>query len=384
MRTFKCVCTNQPTLFFENQFCEACGRRVGITDDFEYVEPFEPDSKTGHYRPCRGKGHYKPCYNNEHYQACNGMVEIDVGGKKKQGEMSDYCFACRFTKMIPDLSVPAHLPLWRKMEVAKRRALYTLKSLPLSLGTKQQKGRGGLELNFVADRSANDHFRTPLAGQPPALTGHDNGTITINLAEADDVSRSEMRLQMHEYYRTLLGHFRHELGHYFFDQLILPSAENTRLFKSLFGDSDADYSLALDKHYRDGPPVDWQDYFVSAYATMHPWEDWAETWAHYLHIIDTLDTAHHAGIFFDADSSDVKSPADLSMPQANQFYGQSSFARILKTWMAFSTVLNSLNRSMGIADAYPFVIKEPVQKKLSFVHHCIHGKLKQWMQSEAA
>ncbi len=99
-----------------------------------------------------------------------------------------------------------------------------------------------------------------------------------------------MRVQMHEPYRTLLGHFRHEVGHYYWDRLIAETRWQEG-YRNLFGDERASYADALDHHYKNGAPDNWQESSVSAYATMHPWEDWAETWAHYLHMMDAVDTA---------------------------------------------------------------------------------------------
>jgi hypothetical protein len=89
----------------------------------------------------------------------------------------------------------------------------------------------------------------------------------------------------------LLGHFRHEVGHYFWDRLVATDPHQLEEFRVLFGDDRQDYGEALKRHYDEGAPANWQDTYISMYATMHPWEDFAETWAHYLHIVDTLETA---------------------------------------------------------------------------------------------
>ena len=122
------------------------------------------------------------------------------------------------------------------------------------------------------------------------VTGHADGVITLDLAESDDVHRERRRAELGEPYRTLLGHFRHEIGHYYWPILVERAGALERC-RALFGDERADYGEALERHYADGPPADWAERHVSAYATMHPWEDWAETFAHYLHIRDTLQTA---------------------------------------------------------------------------------------------
>ncbi|MBH0079659.1 zinc-binding metallopeptidase family protein [Pseudoalteromonas sp. NZS11] len=378
MKTFKCNCTDQLILFFESSHCLACGRTVGIDDEFDQVEPYEIDEQSGlFYKAEAPEVFYKKCDNNAQYHVCNGMVNLDtfipVADKDEV-----LCFSCRFNETVPDLSIVEHIPLWKKMETAKRRALYTLKSLSLPLNTTIQEPESGLSFDFIADRNVSDHFVSPIIGQDVVFTGHDCGHITINLAEADDVARSQAKVAMGERYRTLLGHFRHELGHYYFDQLIANSPKKHALCKQYFGDDELDYQQALDTHYKQGAPANWHETFISEYATMHPYEDWAETWAHYMHIIDTLETAKNFSITgsttgneFELDEAD-----ELRLPQsAYYFNSQTSIDAILDTWMEFSIILNSLNRSMGLADAYPFVLTQAVRTKLSFIHHAIHNRL---------
>ena len=378
MKTFKCNCTEQLILFFESSHCLACGRTVGIDDEFDQVEPYEIDEQSGlFYKAEAPEVFYKKCDNNAQYHVCNGMVNLDtfipVADKDEV-----LCFSCRFNETVPDLSIIGHIPLWKKMETAKRRALYTLKSLSLPLNTIIQEPESGLSFDFITDRNVSDHFVSPIIGQDVVFTGHDCGHITINLAEADDVARSQAKIAMGERYRTLLGHFRHELGHYYFDQLIANSPKKHALCKQYFGDDELDYQQALDTHYKQGAPANWHETFISEYATMHPYEDWAETWAHYMHIIDTLETAKNFSITgsttgneFELDEAD-----ELRLPQnAYYFYAQTSIETILDTWMEFSIILNSLNRSMGLADAYPFVLTQAVRTKLSFIHHAIHNRL---------
>ena len=378
MKTFKCNCTDQLILFFESSHCLACGRTVGIDDEFDQVEPYEIDEQSGlFYKAEAPEVFYKKCDNNAQYHVCNGMVNLDtfipVADKDEV-----LCFSCRFNETVPDLSIIGHIPLWKKMETAKRRALYTLKSLSLPLNTIIQEPESGLSFDFITDRNVSDHFVSPIIGQDVVFTGHDCGHITINLAEADDVARSQAKIAMGERYRTLLGHFRHELGHYYFDQLIANSPKKHALCKQYFGDDELDYQQALDTHYKQGAPANWHETFISEYATMHPYEDWAETWAHYMHIIDTLETAKNFSITgsttgneFELDEAD-----ELRLPQsAYYFNSQTSIDAILDTWMEFSIILNSLNRSMGLADAYPFVLTQAVRTKLSFIHHAIHNRL---------
>ncbi|MBB1332380.1 MULTISPECIES: zinc-binding metallopeptidase family protein [unclassified Pseudoalteromonas] len=378
MKTFKCNCKDNQILFFESSHCLACGKTVGIDDNFNLVEPYEFNDTTGlYYKTSAPDVPYQKCDNNAHYKACNGMVDINSFVPAPDTE-EVLCFACRFNETIPDLSINQHIPLWTKMETAKRRALYTLKALSLPLNNLSQDAEGGLSFDFITDRSVNDHFVTKLAGQENVFTGHNCGHITINLAEADDVARSQTKHAMGERYRTLLGHFRHELGHYYFDQLIANSPHKHALCKQYFGDDSLDYQQAIDAHYKNGAPANWHENYISEYATMHPFEDWAETWAHYMHIIDTLETAKNFSITGSTlgNEFEVEDTDELRLPQNSYYFNsQTSISVMLDSWMEFSIILNSLNRSMGLADAYPFVLTQAVRTKLSFVHHAIHNRL---------
>lgn len=375
MKAFHCTCKTRPALFFESSSCTVCGRTTGLTDSLDQVQAFDYDSERQVYflaeSPEQG---YRKCQNFAQYQVCNGMILAE-----NKADSDGLCFSCRFNATIPNLDVPEHLPLWRKMETAKRRALYTLKALGLPLLNGHAHPEQGLTFDFTVDRSANSHFESALPGHAPVMTGHDCGHITINLAEADEVARSKTMLDMGERYRTLLGHFRHELGHFYFDRLIAVDASKHELCKRYFGDDEQDYQQALDRHYQQGAPHDWPQNFISEYATMHPWEDWAETWAHYMHILDTLETAQCAGVVVHSPRLDEQSRVkDLQLPQnADYFNAQTDFDTVLSTWMRFAVVLNSLNRSMGLPDAYPFVLTEQVRQKLKVVHLAVHNQLQQ-------
>jgi hypothetical protein len=378
MKTFKCTCPDNLILFFESSVCLACGKTVGIDDEFNQVESYEFNESSGlYYKPHEPNVVFQKCDNNAHYGACNGMVNLDTFVPPADKD-EVLCFACRFNETVPDLSIAEHIPLWSKMEIAKRRALYTLKALSLPVNNITEDAEQGLSFDFITDRTVVDHFASVIEGHKPVFTGHNCGHITINLAEADDIARSHTKHAMGERYRTLLGHFRHELGHYYFDQLITHSPQKHALCKQYFGDDSFDYQEALDIHYKNGAPANWHENYISEYATMHPYEDWAETWAHYMHIIDTLETAKNFSITgsttgneFEIDDTD-----ELRLPQNSYyFYGQTSITAILDSWMEFSVILNSLNRSMGLPDAYPFVLTQAVRTKLSFVHHAIHNRL---------
>jgi len=370
MRYFTCDCSKtgplEPdsgqhvVLFFENTECLSCRRPVGWCFESRDMLVFDvaPD---GRYSS-QGRA-YVPCANRAD-GVCNGMIPAS----QVKGERA-LCLACHFNDNIPDLSVKDHRELWANLEQAKRRLIYTLDALGLPMPDKQQSPQG-LSFHFLADSDAKDHFRTPLTHVSAVFTGHAQGDITINLAEADDVARHRMRINMGEQYRTLLGHFRHEIGHFYWDLLIKTDASRLQRFREVFGNPDLSYQDALDRHYaRDPNDQSWQRQFISAYASMHPWEDWAESFAHYLHIIDTLETAREWRLI------DLQEYDGLVLPQDN--CEGCSATRLFDCWVRFSVKLNALNRSMGLADAYPFVINQPVLNKLHTVHEMLSSARRQ-------
>ena len=271
MKIFSCrVCAN--VLYFENRVCGKCGHRLGYAPEREALLPFAEDA-TGRLAT---NGDRRSLCANAARDACNWLIP--------EGQEGGYCLACRYNGTVPDLSFPENLERWRELEVAKHRLLYSLLRWRLPLRTRAEDPEHGLVFNFLAD--------TP---NQKVMTGHENGVITIALAEADDIERERRRHAMGEPYRTLLGHFRHEVGHHYWD-LLVRDGGSLPAFRKLFGDDRDDYQASLQRHYENGPPTDWQEQYVSAYASVHAWEDFAETWAHYLHIVDTLEMAGNFGI----------------------------------------------------------------------------------------
>ncbi|MBU9178569.1 zinc-binding metallopeptidase family protein [Burkholderia gladioli] len=347
MKTFHCGNCGQ-LVFFENVRCERCEAPLGYLPEVGEVGAFEIDASSGQWRslhPSVAGQLYRPCHNYSVENVCNWMVPAD--------SPASYCESCALTETIPDLSNPDNRPLWYRTEAAKRRLVYTLTMLGLPVESRLLASERGMSFAFKAATESE-----------PVMTGHANGLITLNLAEADDAERERVRAAMHEPYRTLVGHFRHEIGHYYFDRLIVGSAWQ-EAFRERFGDERADYQAALDAHYQNGAPAGWEDSYISEYASMHPWEDWAETWAHYLHMVDTLDTANACGLVLD--------PDDDSLPHLDDqtSVDEASFGNLMRRWFPLTYALNSLNRSMGVADAYPFALSPAVVAKLRFVHRVI-------------
>jgi len=257
--------------------------------------------------------------------------------------------------------VQANLQHWQRLEAAKHRLFYTLLRLRLPLATRTEDPEHGLMFEFLAD--------APASSGPKVMTGHDNGVVTVALAEADDAERERRRVQMGEPYRTLLGHFRHEVGHHYWDILVRDGGHLERC-RALFGDDRQDYNEALKRHYGHGAPANWRERFISAYATSHPWEDFAETWAHYLHIVDTLEMAHAFGIGI---RPQVDTDQNLSAAIEFDPYSARNFLPLVTAWLPLTFAMNSLNRCMGAGDLYPFILSPPVVEKLGFIHEVVHA-----------
>lgn len=360
MKNFICGCARENTLFFESTQCTACGRMVGYCADTQRMLAFDDEGDEQHWLSVEpAPQRYRQCGNYSEHQVCNWMVP--------EYDPNLLCRACRLNDVIPDLSLPQNLLYWRKLEAAKRRALYTVFALGLPISAKRDDPEQGLLFRFMADKDPHSEFTVPLSGLDPIYTGHERGEITINLAEADDVARTRARVQMGEGYRTLLGHFRHELGHYYWNRLVEQNPVYLDTFRELFGDERQDYNAAREQYYHAGPPSDWSQQCISAYAAMHPWEDWAESWAHYMHMIDSLDTAHAFQLQLDGTplpSEDVTDPPRQGNTEAKA-------DALQREWMRLAVGMNALNRSMGVADAYPFVLTEPIRQKLRWIYRLV-------------
>jgi hypothetical protein len=347
MRIFHCDHCGH-LLFFENTECVSCRHRVAYLPDLRLVGSLDPDGTDNWRSPLAraSQGGYRLCQNYKIEAVCNWAVRAD--------DDNPLCVSCRTTRVIPNLSDPEHRSIWYRLEVAKRRLLFTLIELGLPMPNRLDDPARGLTFDFLADADPD---------APPVLTGHAGGVITVNIAEADDAERERRRTAMHEPYRTLLGHMRHESGHYYWDILIGGTPEVDE-FRSLFGDERGDYAASLSTYYDRGAPADWQERFVSAYATSHPWEDWAETWAQYLHMVDTLETAAVCGLSLTPRRGDEPTAPTMPQPVWPQ---PAAFQDLIDSWFPLTYVLNNLNRGLGHADAYPFVLSPSAVAKLKFV-----------------
>lgn len=345
MKSFQCQHCGQ-LLFFENTKCLRCGHQLGYLPEEAVLSALDA-AGNGLWQPLEpalSSRRYRLCANFQYDNLCNWLVPANSA--------ESLCRACRLNRTIPNLSEGDNLERWQRLETAKRRLIYSLLALGLPVVDKNQDSERGLAFDFLA------------ASDEPVLTGHAGGVITINISEADSVVREQTRVAMNEPYRTLLGHFRHEVGHYYWMRLV----QNSRWlapFRQLFGDEREDYAQALERHYQQLTPSDWQQAFVSIYAAAHAWEDWAETWAHYLHITDAIETAQEFGI-----SVTLQDGNDYVPPAITDLY-QEPFSKVVDCWLPLTYALNSINRSMGQPDVYPFVLSSKAIEKLSFVHEVI-------------
>jgi hypothetical protein len=354
MRLFKCSNCGQ-LLYFENSTCEQCGHQLGFNAETLQLETLvnsnfgdfkilnRPDDNTGY--------HYCANYT---YGVCNWIIPSN--------QNTPYCKACNLNYLIPDISKTEYKERWTKIEKAKHRLIYSLLRLQLPLTNKTDDPEKGLAFDFLSDESIEEKI----------MTGHDNGLITLNIAEADDIEREMTKRAMEEVYRTLMGHFRHEIGHYYWD-LLIKDSDKLQAFRNLFGNEEMNYEEALKSYYQTSNNSNWNNHFISRYASSHPWEDWAETWAHYLHIIDTLETAHSFGL--SVHPGIAKQNGNVNTDIAFDPYDLKNFSTIIDMWLPLTFSMNSLNRSMGLSDLYPFVLSPEVINKLSFIHQiCISTK----------
>ncbi|MGV3489831.1 MAG: zinc-binding metallopeptidase family protein [Devosia sp.] len=342
MKLFRCDHCGH-LLYFENTRCERCGRAVGYEPEANALVSLDggPDVFTA---PFLDNREFVFCANAAH-GACNWLVPYAPGA-------DPFCRACRHNGLIPNIEDPLDLGRWQSLERAKKRLIYSLLRLRLPLATRNEDPLHGLSFQFINEDIA----------PAPVLTGHENGIVTIALKEADDAAREYRRTQFNEPYRTLLGHFRHEIGHHCWDILVANQPAHAE-FRALFGDESAEYASALQNHYANGAPPSWQQTHISAYATAHPWEDFAETFAHYLHLVDTTEMAAAFGVRL---KPQVDERGELTAQLSFDPY-TGSIEDLVDNWIPLASLINNLNRAVGQHDAYPFVLTPEVIEKLAFV-----------------
>ncbi|MGB5838433.1 MAG: putative zinc-binding metallopeptidase [Albidovulum sp.] len=334
-------CSNQ--VHFDNNRCINCSSVLGylpLKDQMLVLENASVASADGH-QPCA----------NRNLIGCNWICEAS--------EPDQLCLSCLHTTKIPNLSDDEKRGRWGRLERAKRRLFYALIKFQLPIDAPPNLSKGALHFELLADEVHPD------GKEKRVMTGHYQGRITINIDEADDAIREKNRTALGEPYRTLIGHFRHEVAHYYWDKLIA-GTDMIHACRACFGDERQDYSKALETYYANGAASNWQDSFVSEYAGAHPWEDFAETWAHYFHMVGGLETAYAYGI--------NPQPLHFGAPVLVQLadpYHVSDIDTLIEHWIPLTVAMNAMNRSMGNRDYYPFVLTPQISAKLKFVHDLI-------------
>ena len=353
MKLFPCqVCGN--IVYFENRICGRCNHRLGYVPELDVMAALASAGGEDWSLVAGDRAPLRFCDNAKH-DACNWLVP--------KGSPERFCLACRHNDIIPEISQPLHLAAWRELDRQAPVVLYP-PALEAPIKTRAEDPRHGLAFEFLADPTQ--------ASLPKVMTGHDEGVVTIALTEADSAEREKRRSELDEPYRTLLGHFRHEVGHHYWDVLVRDGGR-LEACRATFGDDSQDYETALKRHYRDHAPANWQVNYVSAYATSHPWEDFAETWAHYLHIVDTLEMAKAFGLRVKPgiDTEGGYEPAWLDFDP----YVEGTVEQIVDAWSPFVLAMNSINRAMGRPDLYPFILDLAVVNKLGFIHKLVRGTI---------
>jgi hypothetical protein len=334
MRTFACpVCERLVT--FESSVCLHCGSELGFDISQRTLTAVSPDDPL----------------------AIRCAQSLRIGCNWLANGEGELCSSCLLTRTRPNDGDDGAIAELAVAEAAKRRLIFGLAELELPVvGWYQRPGGLGFDLLSSA--------------QTKVVTGHSDGIITLDLDETDPAHREQMRVRLGEPYRTVLGHFRHEVGHYFQAILAPPQSAAQERCRELFGDEREDYRTAMDRYYESGAPSGWEQAFVSAYATMHPWEDWAETFAHYLHIRDALQTAAAYGVRSDGPSIETADSAPLASRPSE---ATGSIRAMLDAWLPLTYALNAVNRSMGTGDLYPFVLTSEIEDKLGFIDSLIRG-----------
>ena len=348
MRLFRCDNCGNP-VHFDNRTCISCGMRLGFAPEALCMHAVQAagdlwariDNPTLKYRFCP----------NASIDVCNWLIPASSS--------EAFCQACRYNGLVPDAGTTGGLRRWRAIGEAQRHLFYSFLRWDLPRPDRKEDPKGGLLFDLKDDEVLPD------GSCKPVLIGHDEGHIVIRTAEADDLTRERQRELMNEPYRTLLGHFRHETGHFIWNKMVRDAGKLDG-FRAVFGDERADYNQAVEAHYARGPAAGWGANYISYYATTHPWEDFAECFAHVLHIVDSLETAHIYGIAL----------APLSHQEMTAYanfdpYTVLDFDRIADVWIPLSVALNSIHHSMGERDLYPFILTPAIKAKLKYVHSLI-------------
>jgi len=353
MKLFTCRNCNN-ALYFENSVCLSCNNTIGFDSQQLIMLTIQKNKSDALYTDLQSKKTYKYCQNAQE-ATCNWLIPST--------STAVFCAACELNRTIPPLAIAQNRERWNNIEVAKHRLLYSLLRLQLPIKKKINNSADGIGFDFTVDTSSTKSV----------MTGHQSGLITINIKEADEAERARNKYDLNEKYRTLLGHFRHEIGHYYWDVLIKNNSKLLKKFRELFGNETVNYEQAL-RNYYNNSNKNTSNHYISIYATSHPWEDWAESWAHYMHLMDTVETAFYFGIRLDNETLQQRK---LETPLMKNPYEVKDFIEIFNMWVPMGFAVNALSRSMGHPEFYPFVISAEIVEKLTFIHDlCKENRLK--------
>jgi hypothetical protein len=318
---------------FVDQECASCRAPLGYVSERHSIEVLRPSSDPATYEIAGAASvdgverRFWRCLNAA--WGCNWMLAADSD--------TPWCRSCRLTRGRPDEARPEAVAAWMTAEAAKRRLVHQLDTLGLPVEGRSSEAPDGLAFDLVH-----------LPGEG-GITGHFEGVVTLDLAETDDRHRDELRIRLDEPFRTVIGHLRHEIGHHYWTVLV-GDGDCVTVFRRLFGDERVDYREAVEAYYSQDRPVWDPTLHVTAYAASHPLEDWAETFAHYLHITDALDTAVAYG---------------LALPKPDPGSG---FTDMLDAWRPINAAITAVAGAVGMPPIYPFDPCGAVVDKLAFVH----------------
>jgi hypothetical protein len=332
-------------LFFDNSVCLRCGNETGFCPSCRNITALLPQAE-GRWTCANANCGVTllKCVNYVEHNVCNQCVTPTLSAT---GSDPSLCESCSFTQTVPDLSVPGFVEKWYRLEAAKRRLLYDLDVAGVPYRFNDADPRPKLRFDFKADVAPKRWLWWTMGKGEQVFTGHANGLITINIREANPAERERLRVNFGEAHRTLIGHFRHEIAHYYWE--IFVRGRDEAACKAVFGDPESpSYADALDAYYKNGPSPNWHERFVSAYATMHAWEDFAETFATWLDMVSVLHTAHHVGF--------------TTAPCLQDLDG------MMVQYKTLGVSMNEINRSMGLLDLVPEVLVAPVREKMRYIH----------------
>lgn len=326
---------------FDAATCGSCDAIIGYVGDDRRLRVLSPTADPAVFRLDGADQLVWHCLNAA--WGCNWTVPNEAD--------NTWCRSCQLTRGRPDVGRPDAVAAWVEAEAAKRRLVHQLDGVGLPIVVRSDANPDGLAFDLVH-----------LPGEG-GITGHLDGVVTLDLTETDEVHRDDLRRRLGEPFRTVIGHLRHEVGHHYWGYLVQPG-DGLDEFHDLFGDPELDYAAAIDQYYATAT-ADWDaTRFISSYATSHPHEDWAETWAHYLHITDALDTAVAHDLV----------PPDSAGLLIGDHVGALEFGEILDAWRPINRAVSAVAATLGTPPPYPFEPSGRVIDKLSFVHRRLRDR----------